>query len=527
MMSKGLIATFTGLLAIGGATAALAQTVSLPGPETEEIVRRAQEKVIRAQDEFKWVQADEFKADAFEKAQKAIEKSKDAFEKMDKDKAKFEAMHDKFEAKAFQMKDAPFYVDGPKMKLDALHDVAKDLHAMNFGQEYPVKVAMTRKFDDCDRGRGPDDDNAEGRFYDCGRRAMDDSQWDRAAEYYGRAASVKGSRAPGALYWKAYAQNRLGQRAEALNTLAELKSTYRQGGWLNDANALEVEVRQKTGAPVPPGDASDDEIKILAINALGDSPDAVPILERLLSGPQSARLKERALFVLAQNQTTAARTVLVKIAKGGANPELQLKAVQYLGRIGTTENREILQQVYGSSADVAVKKAVIRSYLESNDRAKLLALARGETDQTLRMEAVRRLGEMRAGAELSELYAKESSAEVKKQILRGLANSQQNDRLAALAQTETDPELKRTAIRALGFSRATETGPQIVGIYQKESNREVREAAIDALFVQNNATSLIQLARQEKDTDLKRRIIQKLSVMKSDEAKEFFKEILK
>ena len=38
----------------------------------------------------------------------------------------------------------------------------------------------------------------------------------------GVAANVKGNRADGALYWKAYSQNRLGQRAEALTTLAEL-----------------------------------------------------------------------------------------------------------------------------------------------------------------------------------------------------------------------------------------------------------------------------------------------------------------
>jgi hypothetical protein len=503
MMSKGLITTFTGLLVLGVSAAALAQPKPVPPP------------VIVAPD-FKWQPDVEI---AIEKAQQAIEKNQDAFEKLDK-------LREKFDSKTFELKVPVFDWDGPQMvKLDKLADLAKDLHAMRFDQEGPVKIA--RRFDECDRSRGGDDENTEGRFYDCGRRAMDESQWDRAADYFGRAAAVKGTRADGALYWKAYAQNRLGQRAEALNTIAELKSTYRQGRWLNDANALEVEVRQKTSAPVTPDAAADDEIKIIAVNALGDSPDAVPILERLISGPQSPKLKDRALFVLAQNQSAQARAVLVKIAKGGANPELQLRAVRYLGQIGSTENREILSQVYAASPDVQVKRQIIRSYMEANDRGKLLTVARAETDQSLRIEAVRRLGDMGAGAELAELYAKETSAEVKKTILRGFANSRQNDRLAAVAQSETDPELKRTAIRSLGLNRSAETGAQIVAIYAKDQNRDVREAAIDALFLQNNATALIQLARQEKDPELKRRIISKLAVMKSDEAKQFFLEILK
>ena len=109
----------------------------------------------------------------------------------------------------------------------------------------------------------------EDRFYDCGRRAIDESQWDRAVEYFTRAAAVKGNRADGALYWKAYSQNRLGQRAEALTTLAELKSGYAKSRWTNDANALEVEVRQRSGQKVDPANTSDDELKLLALNALG------------------------------------------------------------------------------------------------------------------------------------------------------------------------------------------------------------------------------------------------------------------
>ena len=56
---------------------------------------------------------------------------------------------------------------------------------------------------------------------------MDAGRWDRAVDGFSRVAEMKGSRADGALYWKAYSQDRVGQRAEALATIAELStSTY-------------------------------------------------------------------------------------------------------------------------------------------------------------------------------------------------------------------------------------------------------------------------------------------------------------
>ena len=68
--------------------------------------------------------------------------------------------------------------------------------------------------------------------YDCGRQALDRAAWDEALQSFSRVASAKlGTRAAGALYWRAYSQHRLGQRAEALSTLGELKSGYPSSGW--------------------------------------------------------------------------------------------------------------------------------------------------------------------------------------------------------------------------------------------------------------------------------------------------------
>ena len=114
-------------------------------------------------------------------------------------------------------------------------------------------------------------------------RARSTHHWDQAWPFYGEVATRGGARADGALYWKAYALNKLGRREEALAAIAELRKSYASSRWLDDAKALEVEVKQANGARVPESQ-TDDEIKLLALNGLMQSdPDrAFPLLERLL-----------------------------------------------------------------------------------------------------------------------------------------------------------------------------------------------------------------------------------------------------
>ena len=79
---------------------------------------------------------------------------------------------------------------------------------------------------------------------------LPDVTWlDDAIDAFNRVIEDKGSRADGALYWRAYAENKLGKRTEAQATIAELKKTYPNSHWLDDAKALEVEVGQQSGQP--------------------------------------------------------------------------------------------------------------------------------------------------------------------------------------------------------------------------------------------------------------------------------------
>ena len=368
----------------------------------------------------------------------------------------------------------------------------------------------------------------EAQWYSEGQNAADEYKWDRALSYFTRVAELKGSKADAALYWKAFAQNRLGQRTEALASLAELNKSHPTSPYRKQATVLEAEVKRDIGQPIRPQDSADDEVKLMALQALQNTApeEAVPILEKLLEGTSSRRVKQRALYVLAQSKSPRAREVLRNYAKGSSTPELQSQAIQYLGVHGGPEARAVLAEVYGTTTDVDVKRRILRAFMTAGEKDRLFKAAQGEQNPELRAEAVNQLGNMGAHEELWQLYQKESSADVKRRIIRSMMAGGSIDRLIELAKSEQNPELRREAVRALGQLRSARTSDVLVQIYGSDSNVDVKKSVVNALFTQDNATALVGLARKEQDVNMKKEIVSRLSNMRSKVATDYMIELL-
>src|SRR5256885_7658678 len=89
-------------------------------------------------------------------------------------------------------------------------------------------------------------------LYDDGREALDEDRYERAESSFDQLAQMNGPQTDAALYWKAYAQNRMGKKDTSLATIADLKKRFPQSRWQKDAAALEIEVRQSSGQPANP-----------------------------------------------------------------------------------------------------------------------------------------------------------------------------------------------------------------------------------------------------------------------------------
>lgn len=359
--------------------------------------------------------------------------------------------------------------------------------------------------------------------------AYDEHDWRSAARQFTRVAEMKGAHADAALFWLAKSQNNMGQRAEALSTILKLHSEYPKSKWNDDAKAFELEVRQSAGQQAAPEHITDDELKLIALNGLmqSDPERAIPILDKLLASNNSPKLKDKALFILAQSQSPQATEILTRVARNGADRDMQRRAVRYLGVMGMDRNRKLLADIYTSTSDVDLKKSVLKSYMVAGDSTRLLALAKGETNPELRMEAISQLGILGAREALADLYTTESSVDVKKKIIQAMFIGGNAEKLYDIARNEPNEDLKLTAIKNLGLLGGERSGEMLTTLYNSDSRTELRKVVINSLFIQGNAKALVALARREKDPELKKEIIQKLSLTGSKEAADYLMEYLK
>jgi VWFA-related protein len=180
-------------------------------------------------------------------------------------------------------------------------------------------------------------DSEDSGLYANGTRAINDSRWAEAVKIFTKVAGEHGAHADGALYWKAYAENKQGQASHALDTCVELQRNFPSSSWKDECGALEIEIRAGSGKPVQPNAVQDEDLKLLALNSMmhQDEAKALAQIQEILKGDSNERLKERTVFILAQGQSNQARLLLMQVAQGQFNsghstPALQAKAAATL-----------------------------------------------------------------------------------------------------------------------------------------------------------------------------------------------------
>jgi len=397
--------------------------------------------------------------------------------------------------------------------------------------------------------------------YADGTRAINDGRWADAVTIFSKIADARGDRADAALYWKAYAEAKQGHASSALETCSRLASAYARSRYISDCDALRVEIQGPSLHPVPPvpptppvppvppvppdkvkfkfhDDSRDrrdpvdpeEEMKLLALNSImqQDESRALPAVQQILNGSGSERLKERALFVLAQSKSPQAQQIISDAVRNQSNPALQVRAIRMYAAIAGPRSVDTLADIYQHSSDVNVKRAVLQSYLITHSPDKVLAAARGEQNQELAITAIHTLGAMHSVNELTALYRDSKDARIKREILNAFVACGPDgaEQLKAIASSEQNPELRSRAIRNLGAIGGANAGPTLVSAYQSSSDPESKKAAVEGLFISNDAHDLVTLARAEKDPALKQEIVSKLSVMHNKEATDYMLEIL-
>ncbi len=307
----------------------------------------------------------------------------------------------------------------------------------------------------------------EDEVYSAAKDALDNGEDDNATKTFEEVTRMRGRKADAALYWKAYAQNKAGNKAQALTTIGELRKAYQKSNYLHDAGVLEQQIHSSAGQTPNPENVSDEELKMLALQSLmnSDPERAVPLLDKVINGNNSPKLKDKAFFVLSQSGSEKAQQILMALAKANNQPDLQKRAIHYMGMNGNGRNRAALKEIYNSSSDVGVKKAVFQAWLMSGDKESALAAAKTEKSAELRKEAIHYLGMMGARIELRQLYEQNTDLESKEELLKAMGIGGDVEGLTQVAQTDKDPRPQRNQSGAEKCANPEDVNNEFAGNY--------------------------------------------------------------
>lgn len=364
----------------------------------------------------------------------------------------------------------------------------------------------------------------EDELYQSAKDALDNGEYDNAIKQFDEVVKIHGRKADGAMYWKAYALNKAGNKAQALTAIGELRKNYPKSNWLRDAGALEQEIRGGGN----PENISDEELKLLAIQSLmnSDPEKAVPLLEKIIMGNYPPKLKERALFVLSQSGSEKAQQILMALAKANNQPDLQKRAIRNLGMNSHPRNRAVLKEIYNSSTDIGVKKSVFQAWLMCGCKDDVAALAKTEKNPELRREAIRYLGMMGGRAELLDFYKNSPDVQTREEAVGAMLMCGCSHELAEIVQTEKDPAVLERAINTLGMVGGDESLAALTKVYNSQADLSVKKKVINAFFLRGAGKEMVALAKKETNPQLKRALIEKMSLMSSPEISDYMMEIL-
>lgn len=158
--------------------------------------------------------------------------------------------------------------------------------------------------------------------------------------------------------------------------------------------------------------------------------------------------------------------------------------------------------------------------------------ARG-SDEDLRMLALNSLlnqDSARAIPLLRGVLTGNQSPSMKKHALFVLAQSKSPEAEAILhdaAIGKMGPELQRQAIQSMAVFQGKRANDTLAEVYRTTPDPKIKKSVISAFFITQDAPRMVELARNEKDLELKRDIVRQLAIMHDKAATDYMLELLK
>ena len=119
---------------------------------------------------------------------------------------------------------------------------------------------------------------------------------------------------------------------------------------------------------------------------------------------------------------------------------------------------------------------------------------------------------------------------VKKHALFVLAQSKSPEADSILhdaALGKLDPQLQGEAIRSMAVFQGKRANDTLAEVYRTTTDPKIKKSIISAMFITQDAPRMVEMAKSEKDLELKRAIVSQLALMNDKAATDYMIELLK
>lgn len=260
----------------------------------------------------------------------------------------------------------------------------------------------------------------------------------------------------------------------------------------------------------------DEELALAALEGLmaQSSDRALPILKKVLAGPQSTLVKRRALFVLGQIEGSEAQAILLQMARTPS--ELRGEAIRSIGIGGDPKSLDALKDVY-NTGDAEAKQGVLQAWMIADHKEAMYQVAANAKSEEEAAEAIRLLGAMGAKEELRKLGDRPVASSG---LLDAYAISGDLESLRKIVDGKNELAVRVDAVRRIGIIDGDAARVVLRDIYARTTESQVKEAALQGMLIAGDDQGVLALYRTAKSTDEKRALLRTLSTMDSDAALE-------
>lgn len=363
-----------------------------------------------------------------------------------------------------------------------------------------------------------------------GRIAISDESWDRAAEAFREIVDryPRSAYAGDALYWEAFALQRLGRQSDLRRAVAALerqKDDYGDAQTLKSGESGALLTRLK-GRLARGGDAAAavdvaelaDEIASVSAEATARAlAEAEPAMRAALAAVEPAM---RAGLAEARAELAHLRVGFdgeqgdIPPGCEGAIDDERIEALNALMQMNGDQALPILKRVLqrrDKCSEILRRKAVFLVSQQEGDAAAdiLVEVAKTDPDRRTREDAVFWLSQTRserATEVLEQILLKESDGELQKKAVFSLAQGR-SDRSQAILRDfvrrrDADDEVRGEAIFWLGQSRDPENSAVLREVFATLDDDDAREKVIFALSQSRTPENSRWLLERAKDRSL-------------------------